>query len=235
MKSHRGINYYSNEMQDVAALKLFQNQHAPTFLDIGCRHPVEKNNTLLLEENDWSGICVDIKDYSEEFKEKRQSPFYQIDSTSDEFMELLEKHFPEKIIHYISLDVDGANLQTLNNLLENGFRFVFMTFEHDYHYVRTQEVCGTWYGGERSIDEVKVCKSSSTDILKTCGYNLLFENVSFYEDITGLLPHAWEDWWINPFCFKSKHLQRLDHVSGKNMHFKDCVDRIDMIVNFEIK
>jgi len=87
--NYKEISYYSNEMQDVAALKLFQNQHAPTFLDIGCRHPVEKNNTLLLEENDWSGICVDIKDYSEEFKEKRQSPFYQIDSTSDEFMELL--------------------------------------------------------------------------------------------------------------------------------------------------
>jgi len=227
--NHKEIRYYSNEMQDLAALYLLKNADSPTFLDIGCRHPVEKNNTLLLEKNGWSGICVDIDNYSEEFKEKRQTPFHQIDSTSDEFIDLLEKHFPQKIIHYISLDVDSASLQTLENLLENGFKFIFMTFEHDYHYVRTKEACGKWYGGERSIDEAKVCKSSSKEILKTCGYNLLFENVSFHEDVTGLLPHPWEDWWINPMCFKYKHLDSLDHISGKNMHFKDCVDRIYLI------
>ena len=224
--NHEEIGYYSNEMQDVAALRLLKNADSPTFLDIGCRHPVEINNTLLLEENGWSGICVDIDDYSEEFKEKRQTPFYQIDSTSYEFIELLEKHFPQKVIHYMSLDVDSASLQTLKNILENGFKFIFMTFEHDYHYVRTHELCNKWDGGDRTVDEVKACKSSSKKMLSTCGYKLLFENVSFHEGYTGIIPHPWEDWWINPMCFKYGHLVKLDNVSGKNMHFKDCVDRI---------
>tara|TARA_R110001592_G_scaffold359780_1_gene666983 strand:+ start:167 stop:877 length:711 start_codon:yes stop_codon:yes gene_type:complete len=226
LKSSEDIPFYSNEMQDLAALELFRGNNSLKFLDIGCRHPVKGNNTLLLEENDWSGLCVDIEDYSKEFKEERKTPFYKVDTTSKEFIQLLEEHFPEKIIHYISLDVDLASLATLENLLGNGFKFIFMTFEHDYHYVRTQEVYGEWDGGERSINEVKVCKSSSKEILKTCGYNLLFENVSFHDRDTGLRLHPWEDWWINPMCFKYKILQKFRHVSGKNIHFKDCVDRI---------
>lgn len=230
-ENKKEISFYSNEMQDVAALKLFGGNGSLKFLDIGCRHPIKGNNTLLLEENDWSGLCVDIEDYSKEFKEERKTPFYQVDTTSKEFIKLLEEHFPEKIIHYVSLDVDLASLSTLKNFVENGFKFIFMTFEHDYHYIRTHEVCDTWYAGDRPINEVKLCKFGSKDILETCGYNLLFENVSFYEQNTSTVPHPWEDWWINPMCFKYHHLRRLKQFSGKNMHFKDCVDRIVITTN----
>ena len=95
--NHEEIGYYSNEMQDVAALRLLKNADSPTFLDIGGRHPVELNNSLLLEENGWSGICVDIDDYSEEFKEKRQTPFYQIDScvlTLSSLLRILTSRIP---------------------------------------------------------------------------------------------------------------------------------------------
>ena len=99
-------------------------------------------------------------------------------------------------------------------------------FEHDYHYVRTHELSNKWHGKDRTVDEIKSCKFSSKKMLSICGYKLLFEDVSFHEDYTGITPHPWEDLWINPMCFKYEHLVKLDYLSGKNMHFKDCVDRI---------
>ena len=93
----------------------------------------------MLEEKGWEGVCVDLSDLSQEFKKERKTPFYQVDATGDEFIEILKKHFPKRFIHYISLDVDSASLDTLENLMRNNFHFGFMTFEHDIHWVMTYE------------------------------------------------------------------------------------------------
>ena len=74
MTKQIALPYYSAEMQDLSALSLVGDSKSSDpnmFLDIGCGRPKYCNNTMLLEENGWEGICVDIEDFSEEFKEKK--------------------------------------------------------------------------------------------------------------------------------------------------------------------
>ena len=224
--------HYSHEMQDLAALKLFGNV-GKTFLDIGCSHPVKGNNTLLLEKNGWEGICVDIEDFSKEYTKERSSPFYQVDVTSQEFVEILSRHFPTKIIDYISLDVDGSSLMVLENLLKNEYIFRFMTFEHDLHWVlnhRGHADFGSereWRCFGRTPEQIENCKYKSKALLRERGFALLFENVSFYE--SNKFPHPWEDWWINPSAFNFKSRTVMERIKSKNIHFRDCVERIFLI------
>ena len=64
---------YSYEMQDISAMALLTQGEKPnTFLDIGCRDPKEGSNSLLLEQNGWQGLCVDIDDHCQAFEEKRR-------------------------------------------------------------------------------------------------------------------------------------------------------------------
>ena len=65
-------------MQDISAMALLTQGEKPnTFLDIGCRDPKEGSNSLLLEQNGWQGLCVDIDDHCQAFEEKRKTPFFK--------------------------------------------------------------------------------------------------------------------------------------------------------------
>ena len=225
-------------MQDISAMALLtQGEKLNTFLDIGCRDPKEGSNSLLLEQNGWQGLCVDIDDHCQAFEEKRKTPFFKVDSTGEEFISILLKHFPKRHIDYISLDVDEASLQTLENLLKNNFNCSFMTFEHDYHYVlsNARVLChkknASWdyQGTDRKKEHIESCKFKSKSLLEKKGYKLLFENVCFYEKTTNQWPHPWEDWWINPALFDHKYLTYLESVMSKNIHFKDCFNRISLV------
>tara|TARA_R100000231_G_scaffold22927_1_gene21723 strand:- start:972 stop:1721 length:750 start_codon:yes stop_codon:yes gene_type:complete len=225
--------YYSAEMQDLAALVLLKDS-GNTFLDIGCNKPKFCNNTFLLEKNGWKGICVDMEDFSEEFKKERKTPFYQVDTTGQEFIEILKEKFPKRFIHYISLDVDLASLATLENLIRNGFTFAFMTFEHDIHWAMTYErgielqldETAEWLCHGRTRDGVENTKYKSKKLLQDKGNTLLFENVCFHEKSTGEWLHPWEDWWINPIFFSYQFMLYLKVVMSKNLHFQDCFKRI---------
>ena len=221
---------YSFEMQDLATLKLF-GKSGKTFLDIGCGHPLKGNNTLLLEENGWKGICVDISDFSKEYTKERSSTFYQVDATTDEFINIVRENYPSGHIDYISLDTNAPSLEILEKLLMNGYKFKFMTFEHDYHWVRSYK----WaqrrdpkveWNGYGTVSEMELRKYKSRDILHKRGYSLLFEDVSFYEKNTGDILHPWEDWWFDPSVCGHDFLVRLHELASKNIHFGDCVKRI---------
>ena len=239
----------STEMQDLSALVLLgagTEESKNTFLDIGCRHAKKGNNSLLLEENGWSGICVDIEDFSQVYKEKRKSPFYKVDATGDEFINILKEHFPTKFIHYISLDTDEASLAILENILKNNFVFAFMTFEHDYHYVLSDER-GSYskdYKGWRGVscdsrekEKIESCKFKSKHLLERSGYKTLFENVCIHAKDTGNWLHAMEDWWVNPSYFNNFYTNYLESIASKNIHFEDCFKRITLSreVSYEVQ
>ena len=211
--------YYSGQMQDLwVEMLLGKNK---TFLDIGSGHPKDNNNTYLLEKNGWEGICVDIDDHLPEYKKERISKFFQVDSTTKEFINLLEENYSNKLIDYISLDVDEHGLATLENLLNHDYDFKSMTFEHDLY---------------RRRERGDTLKIESTAILLKRGYFPLFENVCLEEltlkegevsfqvegDREGLGVNPLEDWWINPryvhggFC----------NVAARGLFYVRCLQRM---------
>ena len=193
---------YSKEHQDLFVKKLIGDNGF--FLDIGCRTPVQENNTKLLESSGWSGMLFDIEEFFiKQCQEQRLNQSFCVDVTSKEFIEILKQNECPKVIDYISMDVDGASVQCLKNLLEAGFSFRCMTFEH------------TW---DLKNPKIENCIEESRSLLKSFGYNILFEDVT--------LPHgehagkAFEDWWIHPELLQTN----IKHQKG--LSYKDIYKQI---------
>ena len=193
---------YSKEQQDLFAKKIIGEYGF--FLDIGCRTPVEENNTKLLELSGWSGMLFDIDQrFVDQCNEQRSNSSFCVDVTSNEFIKILKENGCPKVVDYISMDVDGASIQCLKNFLEAGFSFRCMTFEH------------TW-DLKKPVKEN--CVNESRQLLESFGYEILFKDV--------VLAHSehigkpFEDWWINP------ELLNTTLESKEGMTHKDIINFI---------
>jgi len=194
--------FFGKEQQDQFAYHLIGEKG--TFLDMGCYHPYDGNNTQALELMGWTGILVDIRQkWVNMCKMMRKSPVFMVDVTTDEFPRILKENSDTTIFDYISLDVDEGAVGGLKQFLENGFSFKCMTYEHDFYQ----------YGDSR--------KKPAMEMLKEYGYILLFEDV-LTDGTDKPFLEAWEDWWINPKYF-SKDILKLQ---TKNIFYKDCIKKV---------
>ena len=179
---------YSQCGQDLFVINLLNNKNG-NFLDLGCYLPKKINNTYLLETNGWSGVSVDIINYSNEW-EVRNTPFVNLDCFNINFNEFLPTYFNDKIIDYLSLDMEkiGERYKLLQKILETDYKFKVITIEHD-----------SYLGNEYIVNE----KLPQREILEKHGYTLLCSDVSQQKN-----PHLpYEDWWVNNEFFDVTKLE----------------------------
>ena len=55
---------YSMHGEDLAVEKYFKEIDNGFYVDIGCYHPIQYNNTILLYQKGWRGINIDINEFS---------------------------------------------------------------------------------------------------------------------------------------------------------------------------
>ena len=55
---------YSMDGEDLFIVEYFKKKNNGSYLDVGCYHPIHRNNTYLLHKNGWSGINIDIHQFS---------------------------------------------------------------------------------------------------------------------------------------------------------------------------
>ena len=60
-------NSYSAFGEDIEIKKHFKRKRNGFYVDVGCYHPIKTSNTLLLHQNGWRGINIDINKLSIEF------------------------------------------------------------------------------------------------------------------------------------------------------------------------
>ena len=51
---------YSMFGEDLIIDKIFKNKKKGTYVDVGCYHPIDGNNTYLLFKRGWNGINIDL-------------------------------------------------------------------------------------------------------------------------------------------------------------------------------
>jgi len=177
------LEKYSQVGQDKFVLSLFDKDYKGTFIDIGCRLLDEINNTVMLEENGWFGLSLDIDNLSEQWT-SRKSPFICHDALTCDYKELFIKYNLPKTIDYLSLDIEGNGTRflALKKVMESGYDFKVMTIEHDA------------YRGYHNMERVPQRK-----LLTNLGYLLLCADVKIDE--------PFEDWWINP-----KYFNEIDYI-----------------------
>jgi hypothetical protein len=177
---------YSQAGQDRFVLGLIETKDNNYFLDIGCWLPDNINNTLLLEQNGWNGISIDITNLSNEWQ-TRKTKFINSDALIIDYKKLFDENNSPTVIDYLNIDIEGDGLryQTLIKVFESDREFKIITIEHDD------------YRGY-SISE----KKPQRKFLTEKGYLLLCGDVS----ING---NSFEDWWINPKYFSESMYKHL--------------------------
>jgi len=165
--------------QDIFSLEILGTDFG-TYVDIGCREPINHNNTFLHYKYGWKGIALDIVDYSKDFHNLREStPFYQENCISCDFKSIFQKNFDNNVIDYLSIDVEGNGdrFNVLKNVFKSEYEFKVITIEHDAY---------------RGFDLTE--KEPQREFLKSKGYILVKEcNII-------------EDFWINPkYVTKNKY------------------------------
>ncbi len=212
-KKNKIMKSYSQAGQDLFVYHI-NNGKIGKFLDLGCSLPKKINNTYLLELSGWDGISLDIQDFNQQWKE-RNSLFIQTDCLNIDYNQLLNNHYSDKVIDYLTLDMEGCGdrFKLLQKVFESEYSFKIITIEHDS------------YLGENFIKNEKI---PQRDFLKSKGYKLVCSDISHIKD-----PNLYfEDWWVNPQYFDEEKISlwesdktSCDKIFDKlNINYEICVD-----------
>ena len=100
---------YGQLCQGLFAYLMNERKPRGTYIDVGCRNPYRTNNTWFLEKTlDWTGISIDIVDYSNEWAD-RTSTFIQMDALAGDFQTIYEKHKIPAVVDYLTHDLPGGS------------------------------------------------------------------------------------------------------------------------------
>jgi len=158
------------------------------FLDIGCCHPCRSNNTFALEQAGWRGLCLDTDQTClDRYPAVRKTPAVNFDclASTKAWLRLLEMFEVPPVIDYMSVDVDDANLQVMQNFPFEQYEFKVMTFETDVYRIGSK------------------LKDAAISRLHPFGcYALLLEDASLRDWYC----RPWEDWWVNEKYIQCQHL-----------------------------
>ena len=163
-----------------------------TFIDVGCGHPTEINNTYELEQLGWRGILMDVEqDAIDACVGVRKSLVVKARGESFDWAAHLKyftriatltrqqlHDFPTldtRVCDYLSLDCDEATNPVLRKLLMLPLRFRCITVEHDAY---------------RFGDTLR---AEQRAWLAAAGYRLV------KADVAGAPGFPFEDWHIDPF------------------------------------
>jgi hypothetical protein len=168
---------YSQALQDIFVLTMLNGKENGTYVEIGGAHPININNTYLLEKTfGWSGVSFEInQDLAKFYNTKRNNKCICTDATQVNYSEVFEENNLPNQIDYLQIDIDPSfqSLASLKKIDLKNYRFSVITFETDA------------YQGSTAVLE------QSRSILQGNGYQLVASNVKN-------CGHAFEDWYVDP-------------------------------------
>jgi hypothetical protein len=171
--------------QDKFVVQTLGFKRGGSFLEIGSNHPIDINNTYILEhEYDWTGIMVEHDSkWLSQYQALRPKSIHVIqDATTVDYKALLDRSRVPTTIDYLQIDLEVENRSTLTVLekldaeVMDTYTFSTVTFEHDI------------YRGNL-FDTRRI----SREIFERRGYVRVFDDISNREPDL-----VYEDWYVHP-------------------------------------
>lgn len=194
---------YSQVGQDLFVLSILKGKINGRYVEIGGNHPIEINNTYLLEKKyNWAGVSLDSAQWCvDKFNESRNNPILLQDAVTANYSEIFTNlGWTNKIIDYASVDIEPSisTYHALVRLLESNFKCAVITFEH------------------ANYQDQDGAREQSREYLTGLGYDLLVPNVQILID-----KYEFEDWWVNPELVDMKHAEKFRYKSDQGIFWKD--------------
>ena len=108
---------YSMDKEDLVIEEYFKNKNKGVYIDVGCYHPLQRNNTMLLYQKGWRGINIDISDFSIKlFKFLRPDDFNLNVAVSNKEGEI-DMFFQKKLSQLSTIKENSAKKTFQGNIL----------------------------------------------------------------------------------------------------------------------
>lgn len=174
---------YTQINQDQFALDVCGDKKDGYFIDIGAGHPIQINNTYMLESTcNWGGLSFDIGDekayscehlkgdthaYKTLWEKRRNTKIIIGDATKLDYRKIFQENNVPKVIDYLTMDLEPkeSTLEALKLIPFDEYQFKVITYETDE------------YRGDN-------CVAPSREIFERNGYTL-FTTV-----------HRQDDFWV---------------------------------------
>ena len=188
------MNSNSQAGQDIFVLKTLKEKQNGTFVEIGSCHPININNSYILESKyNWRGIMVEYDGkYLESYKQHRPNSYHIIqDATTINYTQAFQDANMPSNIDYLQIDLEVSNsstlkvLQKIDSEIMDNHTFATVTFEHDIY-------AGDYFN----------TRGSSRDIFERRGYVRVFSDVSNDNN-------AFEDWYVHPSLVDMYYVNRV--------------------------
>jgi FkbM family methyltransferase len=104
--------------EDTVVLDYFKNKENGFYIDVGCYHPIHRNNTYLLYKKNWHGINIDTSQFSIDlFKFIRPKDLNYNFAVSDKngFIKLF---YQKKLSQLSTIEIDQAKTVFQGNIKE---------------------------------------------------------------------------------------------------------------------
>lgn len=175
--------YLGQANQDKFVLNVLKEKSFGYYLEIGSNHPININNTYLLETKyNWKGIMVEYNaSYLPLYQEYRRNSIHIInDATEVDYKTVFETNNMPIQFDYLQIDLDVDNgstlrtLQKLDNEIFDTYKFATVTFEHDRYHSNDSNT-----------------RETSREIFEKRGYIRVFGDINNEGN-------PYEDWYVHP-------------------------------------
>jgi hypothetical protein len=189
------IKYNGQAEQDKFVLNVMKHKHNGYFLEIGSNHPIQINNSYILEScYDWKGIMIEYEAYHfPGYKTHRPNSVHvHSDATKVDYKALFESNNVPTHIDYLQIDLEanmGTTISTLEKLdkeVMDNYKFAVVTFEHDIYRTSNHNTRGR-----------------SRNIFIKRGYYPVFY------DVNNMGENPFEDWYVHPDLVDMNYIQAL--------------------------
>jgi len=213
------LRYNGQAAQDYFILKCLNFKKSGTFLEIGSNHPININNTYILEKDyGWNGLMVECEtSYLPSYKIHRPNSIYAMqDAVLVDYKDIFKtNNFPTNM-DYLQIDLEVTTkstisvLEKLNSDIMNDYKFAVVTFEHDIYR-------GDFYN----------TRSRSREIFNNRGYLRVFSDVN--DSCDNSADFRFEDWYVYPELVNMDYINKLP-ITDNSLYWEDIIKILDSVV-----
>ena len=104
--------------EDTAILDYFKDKKSGFYVDVGCYHPIHRNNTYLLYKKNWRGINIDVSQFSVELFDHLRPDDLNYNCAVSNKNETVKLFFQKELSQLSTIENDQAKKVFQGNIKE---------------------------------------------------------------------------------------------------------------------
>ena len=113
---------YAMDNEDLAVLDYFKDKKNGFYIDVGCYHPIHRNNTFLLHKKNWNGINIDTSQFSIDLFDYMRPNDLNYNCAISNKNEILKLFYQKELSQLSTTDKDQAETSFQGNIKEKAIQ-----------------------------------------------------------------------------------------------------------------